>query len=91
MVLFCSITVLDANDGGPVLQNLGANLIFSFSSGHAFTYTYAQPGGQADPYTAGTDYMQDTRSREAVEPMGASTTPWNYNIDLRLDKSIQYL
>jgi hypothetical protein len=75
------------NDGGPVLQNLGANMIFSFSSGHAFTFTYAQPGGQADPYTAGTDYMQDTRSREAMEPMGASTTPWNYNIDLRLDKS----
>ena len=31
--------------------------------------------------------MQDPRSREALEPINSSMTPWNFNIDLRLDKS----
>jgi hypothetical protein len=31
--------------------------------------------------------MIDTRTREAAEPLGSSTTPWNFNIDLRLDKT----
>ena len=75
------------NDGGPVLERLGANAVFTFSSGHPYTTAYAPPGGQADPYTAGVDYMQDPRSREALEPINSSMTPWNFNIDLRLDKS----
>ncbi|MEA3391759.1 MAG: hypothetical protein U9Q91_02135, partial [Candidatus Marinimicrobia bacterium] len=43
--------------------------------------------GQSDPYTAGIDYMDDTRDRVALEPIGASTTPWQFTTDLRLDKS----
>jgi hypothetical protein len=77
------------DDGGPVLERLGANMIFSFNSGHPFTYTFAEAGGQADPYTAGTDYMIDTRSRQALEPLNSSVTPWNFNVDLRVDKSFE--
>jgi len=74
------------NDGGPILERLGANMIFSFSSGHPFTQvTYVL--GQVSPFDAGVDYMNDTRSRYAIEPLGASTTPWNFNVDLRLDKT----
>jgi hypothetical protein len=74
------------NDGGPILQQLGTNLIFSFTSGHPFTYvTYVL--GQVSLYDAGTDYMNDTRSRYATEPIGTSRTPWNFNLDLRLDKT----
>jgi hypothetical protein len=79
------------NDGGPVLERLGANMVFSFNSGHPYTYAYAPPGGQADAYTAGVDYMNDPRSREALEPVNSSLTPWNFNMDLRLDKSFNII
>jgi hypothetical protein len=75
------------DDGGPILERLGANFIFNFSSGHPYTYAYAPPGGQADAYTAGVDYMNDPRSREALEPINSSVTPWTFNLDMRLDKS----
>lgn len=77
------------NDGGPILQNLGANLLVTFSSGHPFTLVDVKIGGQSDPYTAGIDYMDDTRDRVALEPLGSSKTPWQFNTDLRLDKSLK--
>lgn len=73
-------------DGGPILENLGANVLFTFSSGHPFTFANPQVGGQSDAYTAGIDYELDTRSRVAAEQLNASTTPWNFLTDLRLDK-----
>lgn len=79
------------NDGGPILERLGTNILFNFSSGHPFTTVYTPPGGQVDPYNAGVDYMFDTRNREAIEPLGASTTPWNFNVDLRIDKTFTLL
>ena len=79
------------NDGGPVLERLGTNVVFNFSSGHPFTYAYAPPGGQSDAYTAGVDYMNDPRSREAREAINSSITPWNFNMDLRLDKSFNIM
>jgi hypothetical protein len=74
------------NDGGPVLENMGLNLLYSFNSGHPFTLVQ-NVGGQADAYTDGVDYMNDTRSRVALEPINASTTPWVTNLDLRVDKT----
>jgi outer membrane receptor protein involved in Fe transport len=75
------------NDGGFLLENMGANLLIGFSSGHPFTFVDVKVGGQSDPYTAGIDYMDDTRDRMALEPIGASTTPWQFTADLRMDKS----
>jgi len=75
------------NDGGPILERLGANFLFTFSSGHPFTKVFAPAGGQVDPYVAGVDYMLDTRSRLATEPLGASRTPWAFNMDMRIDKT----
>ncbi len=74
------------NDGG-ILQQSGLNLLFSFTSGHPYTHVTVPAGGQSDPYTAGVDYMYDTRARVAAEPLGSSTTPWTFNTDLKLDKS----
>ncbi len=76
-------------DGGQILENFGANVLFTFSSGHPFTLVYYPPGGQVSPYDAGVDYMNDTRSREALEELNSSETPWTYNVDLRLDKSFE--
>ncbi|RMG67420.1 MAG: hypothetical protein D6715_04850 [Calditrichaeota bacterium] len=75
------------NDGGPILQRLGVNVLFTFSSGHPYTRVFPLPGGQVDPFTAGTDYMLDTRTRKALEPVNSSRTPWIFNVDLRVDKT----
>jgi outer membrane receptor protein involved in Fe transport len=75
------------NEGGPILSQFGVNVLFRFSSGHPYTFVKVNVGGQSDPYTAGIDYMLDTRDRIAAEPIGSSTTPWTYYTDLRLDKS----
>lgn len=80
-----------ANDGGAVLERTGLNFVFNFNSGHPFTYAYAPPGGQSDPYTAGVDYMNDPRSREAREAINSSVTPWNFNLDMRLDKTFNII
>ena len=79
------------NDGGPLFSQLGLNTIFSFNSGHPFTFVDFAPGGQINAYDAGVDYMIDTRTRQALEPIGSSTTPWNFLVDLRLDKTFQLL
>lgn len=76
------------NDGGPILENLGVNTVLNFSSGHAYTLVYRPVGGQVDAFNAGVDYMLDTRSRQALEAIGASMTPWTFEVDLRLDKRI---
>jgi hypothetical protein len=77
------------NDGGPLLENFGINVLFNFSSGHSWTAVYRPSAmGQSNYYDVGVDYMNDTRSREALEPIGASQTPWTFNTDLRLDKKI---
>lgn len=78
------------NDGGIFLQNLGANLLFTFNSGHPFTLSQSTVG-QANAYTSGTDYMNDPRSRIALEEVGGSTTPAVWNVDLRLDKAINLM
>lgn len=76
------------NDGGLLLQNFGANVLFKFSSGHPYTKV-DYIGGQTNPYNAGVDYMYDTRDRISKESIGASTTPWTFTTDLKLDKSFK--
>lgn len=77
------------NDGGPILQQLGVNALFTFNSGHPYTLVKTSGIGQVSPYDAGVDYMLDSRTRLALEPLNSSTTPWNFNIDLRVDKNIK--
>ncbi len=76
------------NDGGPIFRNFGVNFLLNFSSGHSFTYAWRPVGGQVDAYNAAVDYMNDTRWRQALEPIGSSMTPWTFDADLRLDKRI---
>ncbi|HTY60161.1 MAG TPA: hypothetical protein VMF59_15170, partial [Bacteroidota bacterium] len=69
-------------DGGTILQQLGLNLLLSFNSGHNFTRLNVEPrlsnGGQST----------DPRFRIPVEPVGSSTTPWFFQLDGRLDKTV---
>ncbi len=67
------------DDGGPILSQLGVNLLLTFNSGHAFTRVSATQRGPAPG---------DERFRDALEPPGSSTTPWFFELDGRLDKTV---
>jgi hypothetical protein len=72
-------------DGGKILQRTGLNLLFTFTSGHPFTLARGD-FGQQDPSSAGE--ITDPRSREPLENVNASLTPWNSQLNLRLDRTI---
>jgi len=67
-----------ANDGGPILEQLGASALLTFNSGHPYTKGI---GGQS--------LEGEARSRQPVEPLNASTTPWFFQVDLRVDKTFR--
>jgi len=73
------------NDGGPILQQLGLNLLMNFSSGHPYTRSEGE-FGQQSPNLAG--QITDPRSRHPLTPVNATLTPWNYDVNLRLDKTL---
>ncbi len=68
------------DDGGPILSQLGLNLLLQFNSGHAFTRLIEQQKG-TNP--------GDPRFRQPIEPVGSSTTPWFFQLDGRLDKVVR--
>jgi len=80
----------DKDDGGPILQQLGLNLLFTFNSGHPFTYSVWQGLGQSSAWTGGLTPIGtgDTRGRRPYGPINSATTPWVYNLDLRVDKTV---
>jgi len=75
------------DDGGPILSQLGANLLFQFQSGHPYTLREGA-FGQQDESTGGE--IADQRNRNPLESVNSSMTPWNYTVDLRLDKTIDF-
>lgn len=64
------------NDGPGFLKNSGASILICFNSGHPFTR------GEGAANLEG-----DARSRYAVEPLNASTTPPVFQVDLKIDKT----
>ncbi|HKJ82030.1 MAG TPA: TonB-dependent receptor, partial [Ignavibacteriaceae bacterium] len=76
------------DDGGPILQQLGLNLLFSFNSGHPYTLAQQVGLGQSSAWTGGLIDAADTRVRKPIGPINSATTPWVYNLDLRLDKTV---
>jgi outer membrane receptor protein involved in Fe transport len=74
------------NDGGPILERLGANVLFTFNSGHPFTLSGGSIGQQGPEQGALVE--NDPRTSFPLEAINASTTPANFNIDLRLDKTV---
>ncbi len=77
-------------DGGPVLQGVGLNAIFGFTSGHSYTQIKEPANlGQASPWNVGVRPLIDSRSSNPTEPINTSQTPWNFNIDLTLGKNFR--
>ena len=74
-------------DGGPILEQLGANLLFTFSSGHPFTLSEGDLGQQDESFGG---QITDPRSRRPLEDIGASLTPWIFELNLRVDKTINF-
>jgi hypothetical protein len=75
-----------AEEGGPILQQLGVNLLFTFNSGHRFTLATGS-GGQQGPETGALLNDADARTRQPLQPINTSVTPWVFNLDARIDKS----
>ena len=75
------------NDGGPLLENLGANLLLSFSSGHNFTLSSGSIG-QRGPEEGGILANDDPRSRKPAESINASSTPYTFEVDMKIDKGL---
>jgi len=77
----------DRADGGKILQGLGLNLLLNFNSGHSYTKV-AEPQnlGQASPWNVGVRALSDPRFRNPEEPLNSSLTPWNFTVDLNLNK-----
>ncbi len=74
-------------DGGSILEGLGANVLLTFNSGHAYTKIEEPENlGQANPWNVGVRAMIDERGRHPQEPLNTSYTPWNFKIDLNVNK-----
>ncbi len=59
--------------GSQILSNFGINALFRFTSGFNFTrYTNDSWGN----------------SRVPTEPLNSSTTPWTFQLDMKIDKSV---
>jgi hypothetical protein len=69
------------NDGGPILSNLGINLLFNFNSGRSYT--------KINPSTSDYGTSEDQHHGVPTEPYGYSQTPWVYTFDLTIDKTVQ--
>ena len=81
----------DKGDGGPILEQLGISALLTFNSGHPFTYSQTTGLGQNLAWTGGITPIGgigDTRGRRPIGPINSSTTPWVYNINLRIDKTV---
>ena len=77
------------NEGGMILQRLGANLLFQFNSGHNYTKSLASStGGQRGPEEGGILADDDPRTRKPEGAINAATTPWVFELDLKVDKTV---
>jgi hypothetical protein len=68
------------NDGPSILEQFGGSALVTFNSGHPFTRGIG-----------GADLEGDARDRIPIEPLNSSTTPWIFQVDLRLDKTFSLM
>jgi len=76
----------DANESS-MLKNLGANLLFTFASGHNFTRAFGTIG-QRGSEEGGILADDDPRPRRPLESVNASQTPWTKRFDIKVDKTL---
>ena len=67
------------------IRNSGLNTMFTFNSGNPYTRSRVT---QSFPFDG--RYDNDI-SNTPVSAIGSETTPWNFRIDMKLDKRIEFL
>ena len=72
-----------ADDG--MFSGLGFNVEYKFNSGHPYTLSTGGMGQRAADEGA---ILSDARAREPLEPVGSSTTPWQYYTNLKVDYNL---
>ena len=77
-------------DGGKILSQLGANALFRFTSGHNFTFATGSLG-QGGAEDGGILNSFDPRFRKPLESINRSTTPWTFQLDIRVDKGFSLM
>ena len=75
------------DDGGTIFEQMGLNLLLNFASGHPYTLREGA-FGQQDASLGG--MMSDTRNRSPLEAINSSITPSTWDINLRLDKTVNF-
>ncbi|HED07316.1 MAG TPA: TonB-dependent receptor [Ignavibacteria bacterium] len=70
-----------SDEASPVLRSFGLSALMKFASGHP--YTLGKGKGNSVGSLEG-----DPRFRTPIEPLNNSTTPWTYQLDIRLDKTV---
>ena len=68
-----------------LLSGLGVNFEYKFNSGHPYTLSTGGMGQRAADAGA---ILADARSREPLEPVGSSTTPWQTYANLKVDYNL---
>ncbi|MCH7496408.1 MAG: TonB-dependent receptor [Candidatus Marinimicrobia bacterium] len=74
---------------GGLLASSAINLLFNFNSGHPYTRATGS-GAQRGPDEGGLLNESDPRSRQPIEPLGASVTPWVFLTDMRVTKGLNF-
>ncbi len=64
-------------DGGTILERSGVDVLMQFGSGYPYTLE-----------TISQNNLGDARFQVPLEPIGSSTTPWTFDVDLRVDKTV---
>jgi len=72
---------------GGLFANSGVNTLINVNSGHTYTRSTG-PLAQRRADDGALLNDRDPRARTPTEPIGASTTPWVFTVDLKLDKNI---
>jgi outer membrane receptor protein involved in Fe transport len=75
------------DDGGVILEKMGLNLLFQFTSGHPYTLRTGSFGQQDVRYGG---VITDERNRFPLEAVNSSMTPWTMTLDVRLDKTVNF-
>jgi hypothetical protein len=68
------------NEDSKVFQNFGVSAIMSFNSGHPYTLGYGNLTAESDP-----------RNRSPLEALNSSLTPSVFQVDLRVDKTVNLI
>jgi len=76
------------DDGPDFLHEFGVSLLLTFASGHPYTLGDIKTPGNSNPNQV---VVVDPRNRTAIESLNSSVTPSTFQLDLRLDKTVELM